>query len=322
MALEKSVVVPLDADETFALITEPDRLRRWQTVAARVDLRAGGDYRWTVSPGHWAAGRYVEVEPGRRVVFTWGWEGSTDLPPGASTVTITLEPTDGGTLVRLVHEGLSADEAERHAEGWAHYLERLAVAAVRGDAGPDAWTATPETLDRTTATEAALASCQAILLGIDKSDLDRPTPCPKYTVGDLVEHLADSLQLLGTAAGARIRRSDGAEPEPSIAGLAQQALEAWQIRGLDGTVHLGPNELPARIAADILPVELLVHGWDIATGTRQQIQVSDQVAGYTLTLARELITLEHRGTQFGAAIEPAPNAGDLDRLLAFTGRRA
>ena len=30
MPYEKSVLVPLGADETFALITQPDRLRRWQ----------------------------------------------------------------------------------------------------------------------------------------------------------------------------------------------------------------------------------------------------------------------------------------------------
>jgi len=83
MAFEKSVLVPLNADDTFALITEPDRLRRWQVITARVDLRAGGDYRWTIVPGHSAAGTYTEVEPGRRVVFSWGWEGSADLPPGA-----------------------------------------------------------------------------------------------------------------------------------------------------------------------------------------------------------------------------------------------
>ena len=47
MPFEKAVVVPLDPAETFALITEPDRLRRWMTVAARVELRAGGEYRWT-----------------------------------------------------------------------------------------------------------------------------------------------------------------------------------------------------------------------------------------------------------------------------------
>ncbi|WP_051422949.1 SRPBCC domain-containing protein [Arthrobacter sp. MA-N2] len=61
-------------DQAFELITQPARLRRWQTVAARVDLRVGGEYRWTVTPGHHAAGTFTEIEPGKRVVFTWAWE--------------------------------------------------------------------------------------------------------------------------------------------------------------------------------------------------------------------------------------------------------
>ncbi len=85
MPFEKAVVVPLDPAATFALITQPERLRRWMTVPARVDLRAGGEYRWTVTPGHIAAGTVVDVDPGKRVTFTWGWEGaairSRVLPP-------------------------------------------------------------------------------------------------------------------------------------------------------------------------------------------------------------------------------------------------
>ena len=54
----KTVVLPVDIDEAFALITEPERLRRWQTVSAHVDLRVGGDYRWTITPGNVAAGTF------------------------------------------------------------------------------------------------------------------------------------------------------------------------------------------------------------------------------------------------------------------------
>ena len=101
MTFDKSVVVPLDPEATFHLVTQPERLRRWLTVAARVDLRAGGGYRWTVNPGHHAAGTIVDVDPGKRMMFTFGWEEDADLPPGASTVTVTLTPVDGGTEVRL-----------------------------------------------------------------------------------------------------------------------------------------------------------------------------------------------------------------------------
>lgn len=84
MSFNKTVFLPVDPDTAFALITEPERLRRWKTIAARVDLRLGGDYRWTVTPGHIAAGTFREIEPGKRVVYTWGWEGSDELPPPGS----------------------------------------------------------------------------------------------------------------------------------------------------------------------------------------------------------------------------------------------
>jgi uncharacterized protein YndB with AHSA1/START domain len=182
MTLEKSVLVPLSADETFALLTEPERLRRWQAVTARIDLRAGGSYRWTIDPGHTAAGTVVEVEPGRRLVITWGWEGSTELPPGVSTVTITVEPSDGGTLVRLVHEGLNDEQATGHGEGWSHYLDRLVLAARTGDAGADEWATRSDSLDRLTAAEAALAVCQVVLRGIDDTDSVTATPCARFDV--------------------------------------------------------------------------------------------------------------------------------------------
>ena len=138
MTIEKSVLVPLSADETFALLTQPERLRRWQVVSARMDLRAGGDYRWTVVPGANASGTIVEVEPGKRLVFTWGWEeGGSEPAPGESTITITLEPAEGGTTVRLVHEGLTAAQEEAHAHGWDHFMGRLVAAGTAGEAGLD-----------------------------------------------------------------------------------------------------------------------------------------------------------------------------------------
>src|SRR5258708_8356521 len=135
MPFEKSVLVPLSADETFALITEPDRLRRWQTITARVDLRAGGDYRWTIIPGHSARGTFTEVEPGRRVVFTWGLEGDAGLPPGASTVTITLEPPADGAIVRLAPGGLTHPQAAPPPRGWTPHLCHPRDARPRGAGG-------------------------------------------------------------------------------------------------------------------------------------------------------------------------------------------
>jgi uncharacterized protein (TIGR03086 family) len=323
MLAEKTVLLPVSTDEAFALITEPDRLRRWKTVSARVDLRAGGEYRWTVVPGHVAAGTFTEVEPGRRIVFGWGWEGSPDLAPDASTVTITLEPAEGGTLVRLVHDGLTEQQVASHLEGWKHFLGRLEQAASTGDAGPDDWAAVPADLNPLTCAEATLAVCQNVLRRISEEDLDRPTPCSEFAVGQLVDHLIGSMVSLGGMAGAEVATAETGTVESRVAFAAQQALEAWDKRGIEGIVKLGQGEMPAIDAAGILSVELLVHGWDLAVATGQQVNVSDEVSRYVLDLAHTVISPQGRQRgAFAEAIEVGPDVDILDRLIAFSGRTA
>ena len=320
MAFEKSVLVPLSTDETFALLTQPDRLRRWQVITARVDLRAGGDYRWTIIPGHSAGGTFTEVEPGRRVVFTWGWEGSADLPPGASTVIITLEPSADGTLAHLVHEGLTDEQAASHGAGWTHYLDRLVTAATDGDAGADEW-GPPAQLDPITAAEATLAVCQLILRGISEAEYHNPTVCTEFDLTQLADHLIGSVTFLGAAAGAEAGQAAATILEVRVAAAAQATLEAWNARGLDGTVKVGPNEMPAAAALGILSIEFLVHAWDFARATGQQITVSDGLTQHVLGVSGQIISPEVRaGGSFADPIEAGPDAGILDRLVAFTGR--
>ena len=69
MSFNQSVLLPVSPDQAFALVTEPERIRRWLAVSAYIDLRAGGDFRWTIATGSHAAGTVREVEPGRRLVL-------------------------------------------------------------------------------------------------------------------------------------------------------------------------------------------------------------------------------------------------------------
>jgi uncharacterized protein (TIGR03086 family) len=321
MSYTKTAVLPVTPDEAFDLITRPERLRRWQTVSARVDLRAGGEYRWTVTPGHIAAGTYREVEPGRRVVFGWGWEGSPGLAPDASTVTITVEPTEGGTLVTLVHEGLTEEQAAQHAEGWNHYFTRLATAAAAGDAGPDEWAAAPEDLDPLLSAEATLAVLQGVLLNLTSEDRTKQTPCSDFDCDALAEHLVGSLTGVGAMAGAAVADPEAGSLENRVAVMAAQAVEAWRARGLEGTITgPGGGEMPAVVGASIMSLEFLIHGWDFAQPSGQQLAVSDAVVEYVQTLADQIIPGSRARGAFAEPVEPAADASALERLVAFSGR--
>jgi hypothetical protein len=76
-----------------------------------------------------------------------------------------------------------------------------------------------------------------------------------------------------------------------------------------------------RRALGILSIEFLVHAWDFARATGQQVVVSDEVAQHVLGVARQIIT-----PRPGAAAasptrsRPARTPAWLDRLIAFTGR--
>jgi uncharacterized protein YndB with AHSA1/START domain len=119
-------------------LTEPELLVAWHGTVAEIDPRPGGVYRVLVAGQHQSAGEYVEVEPMEKVVFTFGWEQEGHpIPPGSTTIEITLQPEGDKTRVRLVHRGLPDDAVENHGVGWAHYLQRLAVRVGGGNPGPD-----------------------------------------------------------------------------------------------------------------------------------------------------------------------------------------
>ncbi|GAA2149265.1 hypothetical protein GCM10009844_28710 [Nocardioides koreensis] len=323
MTFTKTVQLPVDADAAFALITEPERLRRWQTVSATVNLRAGGDYRWTVTPGHITSGTFREVEPGRRVVFGWGWDGSADLAPDSSVVTITLEPSEGGTSVTLVHEGLTAEQEVGHAEGWNHFLGRLEQAAATGDAGPDEWSAAPENLDQLTSAEATLAVLQPVLRNLTDEDRTNATPCSEYDCHALAEHLFGSLTGLGRMAGAEVVNPEEGSLENRIAVMADQAITAWRARGLEGVVPgPGGDDFPAALAVNILSLELLLHAWDFAQASGQKLTVSDELAAYVLGLAEQVVPgARAGGNAFAPEVEAPADASPMEKLAAYTGRR-
>src|SRR5699024_3878549 len=88
--------------------TDPDAIAAWwhprDTSTPRdevhVDLRVGGSYRYTMVNDHSgervvSGGVYLELDPHRRLVFSWG--EPEDEPNESPVVTVTLEPTDDGT---------------------------------------------------------------------------------------------------------------------------------------------------------------------------------------------------------------------------------
>jgi uncharacterized protein YndB with AHSA1/START domain len=105
---------------------------------AQVEPQPGGLYLVNVTGTRFARGSFREVVPVHRLAYSWGFDGSEVVPPGSSLVEIDLIEQPDGTLLLMTHTGLpNAEQCAAHAEGWAHYLGRLAEVAAGRDPGPD-----------------------------------------------------------------------------------------------------------------------------------------------------------------------------------------
>jgi len=172
-----------------------------------------------------------------------------------------------------------------------------------------------------------LTACRAVLRRLTEDDLSRPSPCTEYTVGEVGQHVVRSMVLLASVASDPAAGLAAGPVGPAAGSLEEQvavtteaALTAWRRRGVGGTVAVGRSTLPASLAVEIIPMELLVHGWDMARATGQQIDVPPEVADHLLDRARELVTDDKRGRSFAAEVPAGPQASALQRLIAFTGR--
>ena len=131
------VTIDATPETIFGFLSDPVKIIRWMGVNAKLEPQAGGVFAVDINDKALMRGEIVEVDPNNRVVFTFGWEGQNPIAPGSSTVEIDLIAEGNTTLVRLTHSGLPAEARADHAEGWNHYLARLAIVAVGGDPGPD-----------------------------------------------------------------------------------------------------------------------------------------------------------------------------------------
>lgn len=121
--------------KVYAAWTRPELLVQWwgphhtRTESAEADVRVGGRFRTVIVENtgerHEVSGVYTDVEPERRLSFSWAW---VSTPERESRVTVTFRPVPEGTEVTLVHDRFAdADTATRHRRGWTESFERLAA---------------------------------------------------------------------------------------------------------------------------------------------------------------------------------------------------
>ena len=125
--IEHSIWIDAAPADVFDYFVDPAKLVQWMGAAASLDPRPNGKYELMFKEGWISRGEFVVVNRPHRLVYTVGWEGNAEYPPGSTRVEITLRAEKGGTHLRLRHYGPPAKGLE--ADGWGMFLSRLVATA-------------------------------------------------------------------------------------------------------------------------------------------------------------------------------------------------
>jgi uncharacterized protein YndB with AHSA1/START domain len=223
-------------ETVFGLFTDPAAFATWMGAGmgrAAIDPREGGAVTVDFSPaGPVVRGEVTAIDAPRRFAFTWGYDGSEELPPGSSTVTFDLEPTAEGTRVTLEHAGLPTDGLrDGHRGGHRGSLSLLAAAAARAEHGARlaglarAWFAAWNS-DDPAERDAAIAECLA-----EEGEFRHAWAAVRGRP-DLAGHIAGSRSVMGG-----IRLEPAGEPEQCHGWMRF----GWRAVNDGATVSTGEN---------------------------------------------------------------------------------
>ena len=173
-----------------------------------------------------------------------------------------------------------------------------------------------------------------IVSGIDAEQLGHPTPCPKYDVAGLIDHLVEAghrAAALGRGhappPGDKSPRVELSDAPGQLRRAAEEAEQAWEDESRLSSRFTMPwgEEYTGATLVDMYLAELAAHAWDLARATGQLGKLDPSLAWPALEGARAMIKPRYRnmagpGAPFGAEVSPAPGADDWERLAAFMGR--
>ncbi len=175
--------------------------------------------------------------------------------------------------------------------------------------------------------ERAVGYTRLALLEVGPAMLDRPTPCARWDLGALLDHMVDSLETLTEAADLGNLGLAVPEGPPSPVSAVQRLrvqacslLGAWAALARDRAVMVGDRPLSSSVLACAGALEVAVHGWDVSQATGSRREIPALLALDLLPWVGVFVTDLDRPLRFGAALD-VPMGGPSARLLALLGRQ-
>jgi uncharacterized protein (TIGR03086 family) len=184
-------------------------------------------------------------------------------------------------------------------------------------------------MDPTTQLARILPAVSEVVEGIRPEQLDDPTPCDRFSVHDVLDHMV----VLGGRFAHAFRGEEapeittpavnGSVPVEAFRSAMGELLDAVRSPGaLERSVSAPFGEVPGETFARFVAFDGLVHGWDLARATGQDYAPDPEAVAAIDEFARQALTPDMRdGDTFAAEATPPAGADTLERLIAFSGRR-
>jgi uncharacterized protein (TIGR03086 family) len=178
----------------------------------------------------------------------------------------------------------------------------------------------------------AMESTRGYVNSVKTDQWHGSTPCSEWDVKQVANHIigenlwaAELFQGKGiTEVGDRLDGDlAGADPAAAYAASVESATQAVTAPGaMEATCHLSFGDYSGSDYAAQLFMDLLVHGWDIATATGQDARLDPELVQACLPIAAQLTTQFRGAGVFGENLSVTADADAQTKLLALLGRRA
>lgn len=166
-----------------------------------------------------------------------------------------------------------------------------------------------------------------LLAGLTPEHKEMSTPCQKWTVHELIEHMCQGgLMIAGGLHGQ-------APPDDAPDVLANGPVEGWNAAFAQlsaaatpealASVHQMPfGEVPGAVAVSVITADHIVHAWDLAKATGQDDGVGEELATFALETWKMVVPADGRtGDGFAPVVDVSDDASTLDKAVAYTGRQ-
>ncbi|WP_093895912.1 TIGR03086 family metal-binding protein [Streptomyces sp. Ncost-T10-10d] len=181
--------------------------------------------------------------------------------------------------------------------------------------------------------EPAARQIAGLLDGIDEQQLADPTPCPDYTVRELLAHVVGLTTAFRDAARKDFGPTTDTAPDAALPvlpdgwrealpSLLDELVTAWRDPAArQGMTRAGGVDLPGEVAAVVALDELVIHGWDLARSTGQKYEADEASLLVSLAMLTPSDTVPRSEHIFGPPIPVPDDAPLVDRVVAMSGRR-